>query len=404
MSKRSNYRTTSYKIKKNERLIMKIRSNLLPALSPSGGAEELNILQEVIESGWWGKGPKVEQFEEEFSKMVGHKYAIAVTSASHGQDLIMKALNMKGIDVINPAISFIATAVIPLWNNYTSNIVDVKRDTLCIDPEDVEKYKKSNSEIMVAVNHAGVPADYVNLRKAFKGFIIEDTAHSCYTPGAGMGGDAAVWSFQAVKTLPTGDGGMITTNDKWLADKCREMTWFGVSSTWSRSKGQSGKPGYAWDYEVNILGYKYYMIDIIAAIGLEQMKKLPEHLKFRRHIQHRYNTDLYSVFEKPVYSDTVQYYCLRVPEKKLSESPDGAGYSVIGRDSLINYLADKKIHTSVHFKPLYKYKPLLQNREYKVAEKEWVKLISLPVHNRMVEDDIDYVIYWTNKWAEEYYL
>ncbi len=367
---------------------MDIREDMLPVLGPKGGKEEIQALQEVIESGWWGKGPKVAEFEEKFAEMVGHKYAVAVTSASHGQDLIMKAMGWKDIDVINPAISFIATAIIPLWNGFTSNIVDVKKDTLCIDANDVERYKKPNSELLVAVNQAGVPCDYEALRKVFGGFILEDTAHSCYTPGAGQGGDAAVWSFQAVKTMPCGDGGMITTNDKQLADKCREMTWFGVSSTWSRSQGASGKPGYAWDYQVDLVGYKYYMIDIMAAICLEQMKKLPEHLKFRRHVQDRYNKELHPLIERPPYSDTVQYYCPRVSSKY--------------RDSLIDYLADKKIHTSVHFKPLYKYKPLLQDREYPVSNTEWQRLISLPCHNRMVDDDIDYVVYWVNKYFEEF--
>ena len=378
---------------------MKIREKMLPVLGPQGGEEEVQVLREVIESGWWGKGPKVAEFEERFAKMVGHKYAIAVTSASHGQDLVMKALGMKDIDVINPTISFIATAMIPLWNGFTSNIVDVKRDTLCIDPDDVEKYKKSNSELLISVNEAGVPCDYEALRKVFGGFILEDTAHSCYTPGAGLGGDAAVWSFQAVKTMPCGDGGMITTNDKELIDKCKEMTWFGVSSTWSRSQGKSGKPGYAWDYQVDILGYKYYMIDIMAAICLEQMKKLPEHLKFRRHIQERYNNELHTILERPPHSETVQYYCPRLLTTIINPSPDGSGYSYkICRDDLIDYLADKKIHTSVHFKPLYKYGPLHQDREYPVCEEEWVKLISLPCHNRMVEEDIDYVIYWVNEY------
>ena len=218
-------------------------------------------IRDSIESGWWGKGPKVAEFEEKFAKMVGHKYAIAVTSASHGQDLVMKAMGWKGIDVINPAISFIATAMIPLWNGFTTNIVDVKRDTLCIDPQDVEKYKKPNSELLIAVDEAGVLADYEGLRKVFGGFILEDCAHSCWTEGAGLGGDCAVWSFQAVKTMPMGDGGMITTDDKELADKCRELTWFGVSSTWSRASGQT--PGYAWDYQVDMLGYKYYMLSLI---------------------------------------------------------------------------------------------------------------------------------------------
>ena len=86
---------------------------MLPVLAPKGGEEEINAIREVIESGWWGKGPKVEEFEEKFAQMVGHKYAVAVTSNSHGQDLVMKAMGFKDIDVINPAISFIATAIDP---------------------------------------------------------------------------------------------------------------------------------------------------------------------------------------------------------------------------------------------------------------------------------------------------
>ena len=150
---------------------MDIREKMLPVLQPSGGKEEVEALREVIESGWWGKGPKVAELEEKFAEMVGHKYAVAVTSASHGQDLVMKAMGWKGIDVINPDISFIATAMIPLWNNFTTNIVDVKRDTLCIDPQDVEKYKKPNSELLIAVDEAGVLADYEGLRKVFGGFF-----------------------------------------------------------------------------------------------------------------------------------------------------------------------------------------------------------------------------------------
>tara|TARA_R110001592_G_scaffold74390_1_gene226245 strand:- start:966 stop:1361 length:396 start_codon:yes stop_codon:yes gene_type:complete len=129
------------------------------------------------------------------------------------------------------------------------------------------------------------------------------------------------------------------------------------------------------------------MIDIMAAICLEQMKKLPEHLKFRRHVQERYKNELHPIIERPPHSETVQYYCAKVPPEH--------------RDTLIDYLADKKIHTSVHFKPLHKYTPLVQNREYPVADVEWLKLISLPVHNRMEESDIDYVIYWVNKYFDE---
>ena len=383
---------------------MRVRKKPLKVLGPFGDNKDVESIQEVILSGWWGKGPKVQEFEEEFAKLVGSKHAIAVTSNSHGQDLVMKAMGFKGIDIINPTMSFVATAVIPLWNDCTSNIVDVDKVNLNMTVEEVDKWKKPNSEALIAVNMAGIPAPIDEIRKVFGGFIIEDCAHSCYTEGAGTKGDVAVWSFQAVKTLPIGDGGMITLDDDKLANKIREMLWFGVSSTWSRAADSSGtRPGYAWDYQVNILGYKYYMIDIIAALGLSQMKKLSQFLDTRRHIQKRYNEELSTVIERPAYSDTVQYYCARLPEKKHNFAPDGSGFSSIGRDQLINYLADKKIHTSVHFKPLHQYDILKRNREYPIADVEWLKLITLPCHNGMTDDDIDYVVYWVNKFIEDEY-
>lgn len=367
---------------------MKIRETMLPVLRPVGGEEELNSLRESIESGWWGKGPKVAEFEKKFAEMVGAKYAVAVNSATTGQDLVLKALGIKDCDIINPTISFMTTAVVPLWNNCTSNIVDVLDDTLCLDPEDVRRSLRPDTKAIIAVNHAGTPAPIDEIRKFYDGFILEDCAHSCYTPGAGTKGDVAVWSFQAVKTMPCGDGGMITTNDKELYEKLVPMTWLGITSTYSRVRkddGLTGKPGYSWDYEVDVLGYKCYMIDLSAAICLEQMKKLPKNLEWRRHIQKCYNEGLEGLIRTPAHSETVQYYCARVPAAE--------------RGDMIDYLADKKIHTSVHFKPLHKYSVVKQNRDYSVADREWRKLLSLPCHPGMTQEDIDYVIYW----VKEYY-
>mgnify|MGYP003629768686 FL=1 len=374
---------------------MEIRKNMLPVLRPQGGKEELEALKEVIESGWWGKGPKVEQFEKEFAEMVGAKYAVAVTSNSHGQDLVMKALDIKDGDVINPTISFMATAMIPLWQeNVTTNVVDVDPITMCLDPEDVRKSITPNTKAIIVVNQAGVPAPVKEIREFYDGLIIEDCAHSCYTPGAGQAGDIAIWSFQAVKTMPSGDGGMITLNNEKLYHKLKEMTWFGVSSTYSRVAKEdtvTGKPGYTWDYEVDKIGYKCYMIDLTAALCLEQMKKLPKNLEWRRYIQSKYNKELNSEIERPPHSETVQYYCAKV-------SPEH-------RANLIDYLASKNIHTSVHFKPLHKYEIIKNNMTHKdkkfpIADREWLKLITLPVHPAMSEEDIDYVIYWVNKYFE----
>ena len=371
---------------------MKIRNNFLPVLCPLGGEEEIQSVAETIKSGWWGKGPKVAKFEKEFAEMVGAKYAVAVSSATHGQDLVLKAKGIKNIDIINPAISFLTTAVVPLWNDCSSNIVDVRSHDLNICPNDVHKNLKPNTKVIIAVNHAGVPAPIDEIREFYSDFILEDCAHSCYTPGAGTKGDVAVWSFQAVKTMPCGDGGMITTNDKELYEKLVPMTWLGISSTYSRvNKGDklTGRPGYSWDYEVDLLGYKCYMIDIMAAICLEQMKKLPANLKWRRHIQKRYNEELSDYIQTPTWSETCQYYCARV--------------SSCQRDNLIDYLASKKIHTSVHFKPLYLYNIVRETnqREYPVISQEWKRLISLPCHVAMKEEDIDYVIYWVKHFFDK---
>lgn len=379
---------------------MKIRKEMLSVQRPLGGSEEVEAIRESIENGWWTKGPKVEQFEKEFAKLVGSKYAVAVTSNSHGQDLVMKAMGIKDADVINPTMSFMSTAIVPLWNNCSSNIVDIRKDDLNIDPVDVKKNLKKNTKAIIAVNMAGIPAPIDEIREFYDGFIIEDCAHSCYTPGAGSKGDVGVWSFQAVKTLPTGDGGMVTTNDYDLYKKLQSLSWFGIESTYSRvsgnthlkkdlatsSKNPEGKPGYTWDYDVTELGYKYYMIDILAAIGLVQLKKLDGHLKIRRNIQKRYNDELSDIVGRPEWSETVQYYCARVPSEH--------------RDLLIEYLKSKNIHTSVHYKPLHLHDVVKQNRTFPVADSEWKKLISLPVHPAMSDQDTDYVIYWVNKYFE----
>lgn len=371
---------------------MEIRDQVLPVSRPVSSQEDATALVEVLESGWWGKGPKVAQFEREFAAMVGAKHAIAVTSASAGQDLVLKALGLKGVDIASPTISFMTTAAVPLWNDCSTNIVDVDPISLNIDPVDLRKSLKKNTAAIIVVNNAGVLAPIDEIRNFYDGFILEDCAHSCYTPGAGSKGDAAVWSFQAVKTMPTGDGGMITTNNSDLYEKILPLTWFGISSTYSRltnnAKDQvENRPGYTWDYEIDVLGYKAYMIDLTAAIGIEQMKKLPSNLAWRRHIQMRYNSELSLAVQRPAHTETVQYYGARVAPNL--------------RDELIDYLGSKRIHTSVHYKPLHMHPIVRQARSYPVADVEWLRLISLPCHSGMTEDDITYVIYWVNKFFEE---
>ncbi len=366
---------------------MEVRDNFLPVLRPIGGEEEVRALAEVIESGWWGKGSKVAQFEEDFARMVGAKHALAVSSNTAGLDLLIKAMNLRGVEVISPTLSFLTTGVVPVWNQCETKLVDIQPDSLCIDPADVGRRISPKTGAIIAVNYSGVPADIDSIRDLYDGPVIEDCAHSCYVEGAGSKGDAAVWSFQAVKTLPTGDGGMITLNDTDLYERLVRLSLMGITSTFARTASPtnslSGRPGYTWDYSVEEIGYKAYMTDLTAALGIVQMGKLSSHLRQRLHIQNRYNSELPDEVTRPVWSGTVQHYVARVNEDE--------------RDRLINFLAEKRIHTSVHYKPLHLHPILPQSHEFPIADREWKRIISLPCHPAMGEEDIDYVIYWVRE-------
>lgn len=363
---------------------MKKRNKPITLLKPVGGKEELDALKPVIESGWWGKGPKVAEFEKRFSEYVMAGYATAVTSNTHALDLILKIRGIQNSTVISPTMSFATTAIVPMWNNNKSVLVDVEKDSMCIDPDEVKKAldKYPDTKAIIAVNMAGVPAKIDEIRSFYDGLIIEDCAHSMYVDGAGTRGDVALWSFQAVKTLPIGDGGMITHNSFKLQEELKPATWLGIKkSTFDRTKMDT--PGYVWDYEIDSMGWKYYMIDILAAIGLVQLDKLKDNLEHRRWIQDVYRTELMPYVPMkapPIESKTVQYYCARVNDYRL-------------RNPLIQYLAEYNIHTSVHFKPLHLH-PLFKQtgQEFPVADKIWKHLITLPCHPGIDNDDLDYII------------
>jgi perosamine synthetase len=368
---------------------MNIRETIIPVLCPTGDEDDAKMVGDVIKSGWWINGPKVKEFEEKFAEMVGTKYAIAVTSNTGGLDLILKAYNICGGEIISPTMSFATTTAVPMWNNCKNVLADIDTVNMTICPNDGKKKITENTKAVIAVNLAGILAPIDEIRKYYNGLIIEDCAHACYTPGAGSKGDIAVWSFQAVKSMPTGDGGMITTNSKEIMEKIKKLYWFGIESTYDRVTKQKDGPGsnsvYKWQYDIDILGYKYYMIDLTAALGLSQMNKLDKNLKRRQFIQEKYNESFTNIkqIQTPPFSYTVQHYVIKVDPSL--------------RDKLIDYLKYKNIHTSVHYRPLHLFTQFKDDGEFPNANSEWVKMITLPVHLNMTDEDIEYVIYWVKE-------
>lgn len=367
---------------------MKIRKRTIPVLSPVGGREEINAIAKTIKSGWWGRGPQVEELEKKFAKLVGVKYAVATLSNTTGLDLVLKAYGINSGNIISPTVSWVTTAMVPLWNNCESRLCDINTSDRNLCPKDVKKLVDKNTKAIISVNYAGIQCDTKPLRKFFKGLIIEDCALSCYTPGAGKSGDLAIWSFQAVKTISCGDGGIITTNSKKIYEKLKQLTYFGISKdTYKRAtlrgKKTTLKPGYVWDFDVTSVGYKAYMNDLQASMLLAQLKKLKVFIRKRLKIQKFYNDHLPQEIGRPVYSGTCQFYSASVDKKY--------------RADLMDFLAKKKIHTTVHYKPLHLHPIFKQKRIFPVADIEWKKFISFPCHSAMTLKDAKYVVYFVKK-------
>jgi dTDP-4-amino-4,6-dideoxygalactose transaminase len=343
-------------------------------LKPTFDEETKAELLKVLDSGWVMNGSKVIEFEKTFAEYVGAKYAVATNSCTSALDLCLKAYEIKGGELITTPMTFVSDAVVGEWNGMDVTFADINPRTLCIDPESLKITPRTKA--IIAVDSHGRLADIQGLKAKFNGLIIEDAAHACYTPGAGQYADVTVWSFQAVKTLPIFDGGMITTNNEEIAKKVRSLYWVGVEKlTYERV----GSKGYTWDYDIKQNGIKGYMTDVQAVIGLGQLKRLEKMNQRRRDIARKYDLAFggHDWFRIPEPSFTVQYY---TPEWK-------------DRDGLSEYLASKGIHTSVHFKPLSEMtywkkavKNPLPNTEV------WKKLLSLPVHNALTDEEQDYVI------------
>ena len=340
---------------------------MIPVLKPTIDEKTKKALMDVLDSGWWGQGPKTFEFEKKFAEYVGSKFAIAVNSGTAALDLCLKVYGIKGGELITTPMTFVADAIVGEWNGMDVTFADIEEDSLCLDPETVKVTE--NTKAIITVDSHGRLANVEGLRKKFKGLIIEDAAHAMYTPGAGKRGDITIWSFQAVKTLPMGDGGMITTNDEKIYNRLRTLTWLGVEkSTFERVDHKR----YTWDYDITQAeGLKCYMNDINSVIGLGQLDRLEETNAKRRVIQTIYNEAFKDIpqIKIPQYSHTVQYYTMQCER----------------RDELSDYLATNGVATSVHFKPLYEmtYWRKAKKNPLPVCDAVWLKLLSLPVHNAL---------------------
>lgn len=358
---------------------------MIPLFKPSVTEEEIEAVTRVLRSGWWALGPEVEAFEEEFAEYVGARYAVGVNSATSALELSARATGITNGIVITPALTFISTAQAMQHAGNRVIFADVNEDTLCIDWDEVlYKFMQfgSTSQVGNTVARAVVPVWYGGTVTGVGPLpgdvkVIEDCAHAAGARRAGLLGDAACWSFHAVKNLATGDGGMVTTNDLDVYNRLKPLRWCGIDkSTWERDQGK-----YGWDYSIPVDGEKMHMNDIAAALGRVQLRRLDDMNTTRYDIAEVYNSELHALG------------WLRRPEITEESSNHLYVVRVEDRNRFIDHMLENGVSAGVHYKPLTHYPHLFPGTHHvPVTERVWKTLVTLPLFPDMTEGEQEKVI------------
>jgi dTDP-4-amino-4,6-dideoxygalactose transaminase len=418
------------------------RSTYLPFALPDIGGAEIESVREVLESRWLTTGPKAQQFEAEFAAYVGAKYAVAVNSCTAGMHLALESAGVTAGDIVlTTPYTFAATAEVVRYFDAVPVFVDVDPATCNLDPdrlaetiedliacfeggrgprlETVSKAVRMLAardsarsdgkapagrpalKAVIPVHMAGQPCDMDRIGAIADEHglaVIEDAAHACSAAyrGKPVGSQlsarasfAACFSFYATKTLATGEGGMVTTDCAETADRIRVMSLHGISrDAWKRYTAEG-----SWYYEVIAPGYKYNMPDLLAALGLAQLRRVEEMRQRRAEIAQRYTEAFarYPELETPTVLDEVRHawhlYMLRLRPAQLP----------ITRHAFIDQLKKRNIGASVHFIPLHVHPYYRDTYGYvpedcPVALHEYEREISLPLFSGMSDFDAQSVI------------
>lgn len=367
----------------------------IPFYQPYLDDAECREVAASIRSHWLSKGPRTEEFEAEFARYVGSKYAVGLNSCTAGLHLAQLALGIgPGDEVITTPYTFVATANTIIHCGATPVFVDIDPYTRNMDVEKIEQAITPRTKAIIPVHFAGFPCELDRIREIADKYslaIIEDAAHAVYTQykGKPIGsiGDITCFSFYATKNLTTGEGGMITTSDAQLADRIRKMSLHGMSkNAWNRYSEKG-----VWYYEVEDAGFKYNMTDLQASFGLIQLRKLEEMQKLREQHARLYARllgeceALILPADSPEHRHAWHLYpvCLRLDRLTIT------------RDEMMERLGQAGIGTSVHFIPV-PHHPFYRNRGYRLADYPvtagtYQSTISLPFYPGLTTAEMEYV-------------
>ncbi len=369
----------------------------VPFAPPSIGAAEIDAVVATLRSGWLTTGPQVGAFEKAFAEYTGARYAVAVNSGTAALHLSLLAAGLgEGQEVITTPLTFCATANAIIHTGATPVFADVDPVTFNLDPGRVEDALTSRTRALLPVHFAGRPADMQTLQAIARTrglTVIEDAAHCVegISDGRKVGaiGDFTCFSFYATKNLTTGEGGMVTTSDEQAAAFIRAASLHGLSrAAWSRYA-----PGGKGEYDVLLAGFKYNMMDIQAALGLQQLARIREMHARRARIWATYDRAFASLPIRRPATVADQDVHARHLYTVLVE-PSEAG---ITRDEFETRLQQRGISTSRHFRALhlhsyYQRRFDLERGQFPVSERISDTTLSLPLSSSMAASAVDRVI------------
>jgi dTDP-4-amino-4,6-dideoxygalactose transaminase len=363
------------------------------------GNAERSYLKEVLDSGWLTTAGKTLEFEKKFAEFVGAKFACAVNSCTSALHLGIDALGVKAGDkVFVQSMTFTASAEVIRYMNADPVVLDIEYGTNLITPEILQNAIIQNPDVkyLVIVHYGGQAAQMdqiVNICKQNGIKILEDAAHAFPTrlngKMVGTFGDITCFSFYANKTITTGEGGMLVTEDEAIYKRSKVMRLHGINrDIWDRFT--SKKP--SWEYDVIEAGFKYNMTDLAAAIGLGQLEQA-EHLRMGRQKAVEFYFDALkdlNMIDLPIINCSYEDHAWHLFPIVLNSK------AKMPRNQLIETLAEHGVGTSVHYKPIhqltyYKEKYNLKSEDYPNAEKTWLGNLSLPLYPFMLEEDLAYI-------------
>lgn len=378
--------------------MIKKRKEYLPFHRPLLGREEEEEVLRTLRSGWLSCGPKTEKFEQAIKNYVGAKFAVGLNSCTAALHLGLVVSGIKkGDEVITTPFTYVATGNVIVQQEATPVFADIESDTLNINPGLIEKKITSKTKAIMPVHYAGHPCQMdkiLSIARKYKLLVIEDAAHALGSEykGRKIGtiGDITCFSFHATKNITTGEGGMLTTEDKKKAEMVKILSLHGLSqNAWKRYLEKKFRP-----YEAVALGFKYNMSDLEASLGLVQLKKIEKFWRIRKSYVKRYNEAFSQVGELKLLTQqrdvkhSHYIYVVLLELEKLN----------INRDEFVATLREENIGASVHFMSLhlqkyYRERFGFKKLDFPEAYRASERCVSLPIYPKMSGKDIDDVIY-----------